>query len=600
MLEYLRIRNFAIIEDAELELGPGLTVITGETGAGKSVLVGALTGLRGARLTRELVRDGAERAVLEAVLSRDSFGDLSADPKDGVGTRGDGDDEPGASGPESPSGLAVGGAAEADEDGVAVSRTLSAGGRSRQRLDGELVPVRRLAELVGPRLDISGQHEGQTLTDPSTHLALLDSSGVSGKALEACRGAVEKLRSTAVRLSQIGLDERERAARLDLLSFQLAELDAVRPEPGEHAELERVRRRLASATELETAARAALSLLYEDEGSAVERLGRCERLLSEAASMDPSLEQMPGRLVEARALCDDLARDLLSYAESLEGDPARLEEVQSRLSELDRLGRKHGVGVDELFDLQRRMAAEVEDLRCADQRIEELREELERARTAAAEAARRLTTARRRAATRLSKAVEANLARLGMDKARFLVRVEPRQTRKGDAPEWIFDGRRLGPRGWDRVELLVAPNPGEDPLPLARTASGGELSRLMLAIKLVLAHRDRVQTYVFDEVDAGIGGVTADTVGQALAEVARHRQVICITHLPGIAAFGDHHLRVSKSSAGGRTRASIHALSDSERIEELARMMGGARVTRATRTAAAELLAEAKKRCTGS
>ncbi len=565
MIEYLRIRNFAIIEDVELELGPGLSAITGETGAGKSILVGALTGLRGARLSRDSVRDGAERAVVEAVLSREGLS-----PEVAGGDR--------------------------EEEGLLLERTLAGNGRSRQRLDGALVPAKRLAEVVGPILDISGQHDGQTLTDPSTHLALLDSAGVSAKAREAVLKAVAALTEVSERLSQLSLDERERASRLDLLSYQLGELEAARPQAGEHAELEAERRRLASATELEQAARGALGLLYEDEGSAVERLGRCERLLGEAAELDPDLRELPERLAEARVLCDDAARELLSYAGSIEGDPARLDAVESRLSELDRLRRKHGVEVDELEALQQRLAVEVEDLRCADERIEALRAELDQARGVAAAAAKKLTTARKRAATRLSKAVEANLARLGMPKARFLIRLEPLAARKGDDPERVFDGRRLGPRGWDRVELLVAPNPGEEPLPLARTASGGELSRLMLAIKLVLADRDRVQTYVFDEVDAGIGGVTADTVGLALAEVARHRQVLCITHLPGIAAFADHHYRVAKSDRKGRTHASISALSDTERTEELARMIGGAKVTKATRAAAAELLVGAGKR----
>lgn len=577
MLEYLRIRSFAIIEDVELDLGPGLSAITGETGAGKSILVGALTGLRGARLTREYVRDGADQATVEAVLSRDGFG---AARDDGWG---------GEAGSEA-------GDMEDDGEGLLLTRTLSASGRSRQRLDGELVTAKRLAEVVGPRLDISGQHDGQTLTDPSTHLGLLDSAGVSQKIRDGVSEAVAAVVEGSRRLGQLSLDERERASRLDLLSYQLGELEAAQPEPGEHASLDTERRRLASATELEQAARGALGLLYEDEGSAVDRIGRCERLLGEAAELDPSLRELPERLSDARAQCDDVARELLSYAGSIEGDPARLDAVQTRLAELDRLRRKHGVDVDDLADLRDRLAAEVDDLRCADERIEALRVELDRTRAVAEEAARKLTTARKRAASRLAKAVEANLARLGMPKARFLIRPEPRTARKGDDPELVFDGRRLGPRGWDRVELLVAPNPGEDPLPLARTASGGELSRLMLAIKLVLADRDQVQTYVFDEVDAGIGGVTADTVGLALAEVARHRQVLCITHLPGIAAFADHHFRVTKSDRGGRTHATITALPDEERTEELARMIGGAKVTKVTRAAAAELLASAKKR----
>ncbi|MFH2009728.1 MAG: DNA repair protein RecN [bacterium] len=565
MLEYLRIQNLAIIEDVELELGPGLCVITGETGAGKSIVVGALSGLRGARLTRESVRDGAEGAVLEALLHR---------------------------------GVGQGGAVEAGgESTVVLHRVVTAAGRSRQRIDGELVPLRQLVETVGPLLDISGQHDGQTLMDPSTHLGLLDAAGVSPKALGAVRTAVERLAELSARLQQLSLDERERASRLDLLSYQLEELEAVGPEPGESERLRAERRRLASAVELEQLTRQAGAMLYEDEGSVVDDLGRSSRLVSEAAALDEDLAGLSERLDAARAECDDVARELLRYAESIEGDPARLDAVEGRLDELDRLRRKHGVDVDALAELRERLAVEVEDLRHADERIQSLRVEIQQAREAARDGAKALTAARRRAANRLSKEVEANLQRLGMAEARFLVRLEARPARKGDDPELLFDGRRLSPLGWDRVELFVAPNPGEEPMPLARTASGGELSRLMLAIKLVLADRDRVQTYVFDEVDAGIGGVTADTVGFALAKVARHRQVICITHLPAIAAFADQHFRVTKRSQGGRTRASIARLSEPERTEELARMLGGARLTKATRAAAAELLTTAAKRC---
>lgn len=561
MLEYLRIQNLAIIEDVELDLGPGLSVITGETGAGKSIVVGAIGVLRGGRLSREIVRDGAEQATVEAVLRPGS--------------------RPGGEAPAEP---------------LTLSRVMGKGGRSRQRLDGELVTAAELARVVAPLVDISGQHDGQSLTDPATHRALLDAAGVPEQALAAVREAVLRLDGLAAQLRQRNLDEREREARLDLLRYQLGELDALRPEVGEGEALELERRRLGSAAELEEGARAAVALLYEDEGCAADRLGQAARRVETAAALDPSLQGIPERLQEAQAIVDDVARELLRYAESIEGDPARLAMVEERLAELRRLCRKHGETVDGLVELRERIAGEIADLTDADARLASLRAELDRARSDAARAAEAVTEARSAAARELSRAVEENLGRLGMKGARFEVRIGPREPRRGDDPERIFGERRLGPEGWDRVELFVAPNPGEEAHALSRTASGGELSRIMLALKLVLADRDSVVTYVFDEVDAGIGGATADAVGLALAEVARHRQVICITHLASIAAYADRHLRVDKRQRTGRTLASLSVLSDEGRIEEVARMLGGAEVTAAQRKAAAELIEAAQAR----
>ncbi len=559
MLEYLHITNLAIIEDVELELGPGLCVITGETGAGKSILVGAIAALRGARVGRDAVRDGADRAVVEAVL------------------RADGAPEP-----------------------LTLSRVLAATGRSRQRLDGELASVSELAKRVAPLVDISGQHDGQGLTDAAMHRVLLDASGVSEPARRELREAVARLDEVSAQLRQLSLDDREREARLDLLRYQRTELEAARPEEGEDEQLEHERRRLASAADLERIGRGAHALVYEEEGAAAERIGRAVRLLGEGATLDPDLAEPLQRLEEAQVLVDDVARDLLDYADGIEGDPARLEQVEDRLAELRRLCRKHGETVAGLVALQARLADEVETLQDADARLSDLRKALQAARERTRLAAEKLTRARKRAGTALRKAVEGNLARLGMPEARFEVRLTPREARRGDEPDRVFEGRRVNEHGWDRVEFFIAPNPGEDALPLAKTASGGELSRIMLALKLVLADRDEVVTYVFDEVDAGIGGATADAVGLALAEVARHRQVVCITHLPAIAAFADQHFRVTKRQEGGRTLAELSELPPKDRVEEVARMLGGARVTKKSRSAAAELIQRARSRVAGT
>lgn len=598
MFEYLHIRNLAIIEDVELELGPGLCVITGETGAGKSILVGAIAALRGARVSRELVRDGAEKGLVEAVLRRANPRNPGA--ADGGEADAGGGSDGGDAGAASDASDASDATAAAHSRGAAepltLSRVVSAGGRSRQRVDGELVTARELGQTVAPLVDISGQHDGQTLTDAASHRRLLDAAGVSRRARRGVRDAVTRLRDLGARLGQLNVDDREREARLDLLRFQADELEALDPQPGEEAELEAERRRLGAAAELEQASRGAHALIYEEEGSAADRLARACRMLAGVVDADDELGEPLQRLEEAQALVEDSGRALLRYAEGIEGDPARLEQVEDRLAALRRLGRKHGETVEGLAGLRQRLAAEIEELQGADERLAALRRELDEVREQAHAAATTLTRARQRAARSLRKAVEANLARLGMPEARFEVRMEPRSARKGDDPDRVFEGKRLTADGWDRVEFFIAPNPGEEAHPLARTASGGELSRIMLALKLVLADGDSVVTYVFDEVDAGIGGATADAVGQALAEVARHRQVICITHLPAIAAFADQHFRVSKRQESGRTLAGIEGLEGAARIDEVARMLGGERVTRKTRGAAEELVKRARQR----
>lgn len=565
MLEYLRIRNLAIIEDVELELSGGLTVITGETGAGKSIVVGAIGVLRGGRLSREIVRDGADQAVVEALL------------------------RPGK-------GLSEEREAGAPAEPITLSRVMGANGRSRQRLDGELVTAAELARVVAPLVDISGQHDGQSLTDPATHRSLLDAAGVPEAKVEEVRQAVKRIDALASRRRQLGQDEREREARLDLLRFHIGELEVLQPQRGEMETLAEERRRLGATAELEEGARSAVALLYEDEGSAADRIARAARILESARELDPALVGLTERLGEARVLVDDVARELLGYAESIEADPARLEAIDERLAALRRLCRKHGETGDGLVELREKLAAEIDELSGADHLLETLRQELETARAQGAQAAEALSLARSEVASRLTKAVEKNLHGLGMKGARFEVRLQPLEARRGDAPERQFGGRRLGNGGWDRVELFIAPNPGEEAHPVSRTASGGELSRIMLALKLVMAERDAVVTYVFDEVDAGIGGATADAVGLALAEVARHRQVLCITHLPAIAAFADTHLRVDKGQRGGRTTARIVPLGEDERVQEVATMLGGRRVSKLQRQAAAELIRAARAR----
>jgi DNA repair protein RecN (Recombination protein N) len=429
-------------------------------------------------------------------------------------------------------------------------------------------------------VDVTGQHEHVTLLDPSTHLELVDAfagvdqpDGVRPALLGRYRAAFAELAALVREREALRLDAGERARRADYLAFQLRELDAVDPKPGEDATLEGERRVLASAERLREAAQAAEGLVYGEEGSASERVGQALRALVDAVQLDPRLDGPAALLRSAAAEIDEAGRELSRYAEALAGDPERLQAVLERLEALKALARKHGGSLEGAIGGRAHMAAELAGLQGGGERLETLAAEIEAAGLAAGALARELTKARAAAAKRFASGVAGELAGLAMGRCRLEVAFA--------SPEGVVEvgGVRLGPTGAERAELLLAPNLGEPPRPLAKIASGGELSRVLLAVKRVLARRDPVSTYVFDEVDSGIGGAVAEAMGRTLADVAHGRQVLCVTHLPQVAAFAERHLRVEKRVAEGRTSAGVVALGDDERRTELARMLAGATVT---------------------
>lgn len=560
MLSALRIRNVAVVESAEISFEPGLTVVTGETGAGKSILVTSLLLALGARGSADLVRAGADRAEVEALF----------DLRDDAALR---------------ARLAAMDLPDGDE--VVVRRTITAQGRSRATVGGALVTAAQLQALGTGLLDITSQHEHHSLSDPDTHLATLDAWIARPELVDAVRVAVDEARRAAAALAELRAQVATQGERSDLLRFQLAELTQVDPKPGELEALDEEVGRLRHSARLAGITSRADASLSGRERSVCAELARIEAEVLSAAALDGSLAPLARQLSSARIELDDAAHELARYASRLDRDPDALPRAEERLAALKRLVRRHG-SLEAALATRASLEAQLELLDDAGLHLDRLEREAKAALDAAGRAAHELSVLRRERASALGRAIGAELADLGMGGAVVRVEVSALSPTDGDL---AHGGARLGPRGIDRVELLVAPNPGEPPRPLARIASGGELSRALLATKRVLAGLGPVGTYVFDEVDTGVGGAVAESIGRKLAAVARHHQVICVTHLPQIAAFGQAHLHVSKHVEGDRTLSRVAALSRAERVEELARMLGGRKVGAAARAAAKELLA---------
>jgi DNA repair protein RecN (Recombination protein N) len=477
-----------------------------------------------------------------------------------------------------------------------VRRVIGKGGRGRVYINNTLATVQALASVAGVLIELAGQHEHQNLGDPSHHLAILDAFGALEEEVAALADEHAALAAAEAALVEVRTDDRSRAEREAFLRFQLKELEEAALEQGEEERLKVERERLRGAERLGQAAGRAEEALYAREGAIVEELGLMRRELGELERVDPELGRLGRQIEEARVLLEDAATDLRRYREGLTADPERLAEVEDRLDLYGRLLRKHrGEASDVAGLIARRDAirAELAQLGAHEERLVERTAALEAARARARTRAERLSEARRRTAGTLETRVGRALGELGMSGARLCPLVTPVARREGDPPAFVFDERRLSASGWDRVELQLSANKGEEPRPLHRIASGGELSRIMLALKKVLSRADQVATYVFDEVDAGIGGAVADVVGRQIRAVAEDKQVLCITHLPQIAAHASEHFRVEKSERKGRVRTEVRRLSADERREEIARMLSG-KVTPRAKAHADEMLRSAR------
>lgn len=562
MLRELRIQNIAIIEDVVVRLGPGLNVLSGETGAGKSIILGALGLILGARASADLVRTGKPQAEVVATFDRD-------EPVEYVlrGLELDWDD---------------------DDDGLVVRRVVSAAGRSRAWVNGAAVPTGALRTLASVLVDYASQHEHRVLLDEARHREILDQFGDHDALLEGVTAAVEELRGHVAERDRLVAAEDDQRARLDYLAFQLQELADLAPQEGEEEELEQERIVLESAARLSELARGGERQLYSGQAAAIERLGEAERAIEELVKTDASLADTLESIREAKFAVEDAARELGAYAGRTRSDPGRLQEVDDRLAELRRLARKHRTSIDGLATLHGTLQAEHDVLSTLDVRMDEVDRAIARARVTAKERCRELTARRRVAGEALSARVEDELSSLAMARARLSVAVEP-----------VTEGVPLddgGPfatsTGADAVAFLLSANPGEEPRPLARVASGGELSRILLSVRRALAgtRSVQVQTCVFDEIDAGLGGTTAEAVSEKLARIAEESQVLVITHLPHIAAAGDAHFRVEKHVEEGRTRAQVRPLTGDDRVAELVRMVAGSGASDAAESFARELL----------
>lgn len=559
MLQVLRVRNLAVIDELEVEFGPGLNVVTGETGAGKSILVAALQLVLGARGRPDLVRTGADRGEVEALFALE---------------------------PQARHRLVAAGLEEGEE--LVVRRVIEAGGRTRAYANGRLLPLAQLEELVRGLVDISSQHEHQTLANPATHLGWLDAfAGLEARCAEV-RAAYDRAEAAARRVVESREQLRRLGEREDFLRFQVAEIGRVAPVEGEEEELGAEIAGLRHADQLHGLLVRAEAGLYSGDRAVTAILARVEADLGAAARVDARLARLVEPVADARAALEDAGREIGRAARAAHADPARLAALEERQHELRRLARKFGTLADALAHA-RAAEEELATIVGADDRLTREEAEAVAGRAVAVDLARALSAARRREADRLGDAITGELASLGMGEAKVEVSVAPLEGAAGV----VVDGARLSATGFDRVEFLIATNLGEEPRPLRRVASGGELSRALLALKRVLAGLGPAGTYVFDEVDTGVGGAVAEVIGRKVAEVARHHQVICITHLPQVAAFGERHLHVRKAVADGRTRSTISALGEDERREEIARMLGGVTVGPAAREAAAELLRQA-------
>jgi len=568
VLRELRVRNLAVIESLTVPFGPGLNVLTGETGAGKSILIDALTLLLGERAQpAETIRAGAETATIEAVFD--------APRKSPVATL------------LQEHGISL-------EDGLlVVRRELVRGGRGRVFLNDANTTLALLEKLGEALVEVHGQHEHQALLRASRHLDLLDAFAGLGILRERLRQRHDEWRSTSTELDALRASARDQVARTAQYRESMAEIDAARLRPGEEEELREERRRLVNAERLAEGATGAYRELYDDPASAVERVGRAASLLRDLARMDPSIQSTLQALDTVLVHLDETARALRSYRDGVVFDPPRLDAIERRLDEIGRVKRKYGETVEAVLALRTRLEADVEGLARAGEDEGRLAERVERLRTELTTRATDLAERRDQAVSRLEASVLAELAALDLETAVFRVRLARERAGHGElavGPEaW-----RLGPRGVDQAEFLFSGNAGEEARPLSRIASGGELSRTMLALKVVLAATDAVPVLIFDEVDVGIGGKTADTVGKKLRQVARIRQVLCVTHLPQIAAYADQHFRVEKREEDGRTATTVAALVKNDRVREVARMLGGESVTDTSLQHALELITQAR------
>lgn len=553
MLLELRVRNFAIIDEVTLSFSKGFNVITGETGAGKSILLNAVHLLTGDRPSEELIRSSEEEASVEALFDISGNQEVAEKIRERYGR------------PQS----------QEEERTCLVRRVISRSGRGKAFLNENLATLGSLSEMGERLLSIYGQHEHQSLQRSETHLDILDEFGGLIGLRKEYQEHFERFVSLSGEIRRIR-EERERGTKeKDLMAFQLREIEDFGIKDGEEEALKGERKVLTHGRKLSDFASLSEEALYEGEGSAVERIQTILRQGREMAVIDPSLSEVVKGLEAASIQLEEVALGLREYSKRIEVNPARLEEVENRLEGIDRLKRKYGPTVEAVLHFKNRLEEALSSLTSGEERLSQREGLLESLREEMIALAKKLSWARKKVASGLQKAVEKELSFLGMKRTVFEIR---------------FEETDFSPHGIDRAEFLISPNVGEEVKPLARIASGGELSRMMLAMKKILARIGGRQVLIFDEVDSGIGGAIAEVVGKTLKELSRHHQVICVTHLPQIACFADTHYNVKKEVRGRRTVTVVDRLEKEAIVDEIARMLGGVKVTEKTRAHAKEMI----------
>ncbi|WP_018132479.1 DNA repair protein RecN [Effusibacillus pohliae] len=570
MLQELHIRNFALIEEVRFSLGPGLNVLTGETGAGKSILIDALGLVLGGRSSSEMVRQGCDKAIVEAlfVVQRDK---LLSELLQALGI-------------------------EWEDNALVIVREVHASGKSVCRVNGRIVTVQILRQIGGLLLDLAGQHEHQSLLRVEEHLAILDAFG--GEPVQRLKqkvaAAYANWRAARKALEKAAIGEQERVQRLDMLRFQLEEIETLGLKPGEEDELEEERRKLAHAEKLYGTASGAYDSLYQGgqrQASIVENLHKISSELEDALRYDPELASILELVKSSAYQLEEAAHELRSYRDRIEFNPDKLQVIEERLAALARLRRKYGDSVADILAYANKISQEIVDLEHHEENLERLQSELDSLERQLVKDAAELSRKRKSIANSFAKRITQELSSLMMPRTRFEIDFQLQPDEQGID----VDGQRVhvSELGIDRVEFLFSANPGEPLRPLVKIASGGELSRTLLAIKTVLSG-EGVETLVFDEIDTGISGRAAQAVAEKMGLVASANQVICVTHLPQVACMADRHFLIVKRQRAGRSLTLVQELSEAERVEELARMLSGAELTDTTRKHAEEMLLQAR------
>ena len=572
MLRLLRIRNLALIRELEVEFGRGLNILTGETGSGKSIVVDALGLVLGARASQDLIRADCDSAVVEGLFEIGGCRPAAA--------------------------LVADAGFESEDGALLIRREIAASGRGRIFVNNNLSTLAFLKSLGEKLADIHGQQEQQALLDLPAHLRWLDEFGENGGLCAEARAGFRALRETARLLEEIETGEQERLRRIDMLRFQINEIEKVKPLPGEKEELEKERDVLANRERIVGLTTEAYALLYESESAVLVNLKNLGKICRELCRFDPDWNARLDVIEDCRCRLEDVAYAARDYADG-DFSSERLEAVHERLDALGKLIRKYGTSCGEVVDYGKKCAEELGSLLEATDSAERLTERFETELKAYEEYALRLSEKRVEDAPRFERAIRGEFDALAMERMELHVKFHSadRSAETGKPKGRIPAG--YGLNGMDRVEFLIAPNKGEDMRPLAKIASGGELSRLMLAIKSLCGREDEDRTLVFDEVDSGVGGRVAEAVGKRLKAIAANSQVLCVTHLAQVAAFGERHFNVSKDVVGERTETTVRRLEAAERTEEIARMLGGETITPAIRRAAAEMLEQAREKMPG-